>query len=198
MNPVLAADSQLTSNIGQYLTAFSIHSISQFFPGFWSVLLIIAIVLALFLLIIGAIQWITAGDDKERIATARGKVIAAIIGLIIVLSAWIISGLLMDFFGFPKSGGAGLAGQCTDKDGNLGQTCTNTNKCNIAGGCDPACCVTNGDCPGNQVCSIPNGYCKGGKSCWTNSQSHRDCVGNQCVYVPGGGNHQCDQNSDCQ
>jgi hypothetical protein len=90
------------SNIGQYLTIFTIRSIGQFFPSVWSILLTVALLIALFILILGAIQWITASDDKEKIASARSKIMAAIIGLVIVFLAWAIAGLLMGTFGFPK------------------------------------------------------------------------------------------------
>jgi len=204
MSPVFAANDQVTSNIGQYLTIFSVRSIGQFFPGIWSILLIAAILLFLFLLIFGGIQWAISGDDKEKKGAAQGRITSALIGLLVVLLAWAISGLLMGAFQFPSifqipgGGGSGTAGQCTDKDGNPGQTCTNTNKCNIAGGCDPACCVTNGDCPGNQVCSIPNGYCKGGKSCWTSYEHHLGCsTDDRCVVVPGAGSNECSNDQDC-
>ncbi len=90
------------SNIGQYLTAFSITSVEQFFPSVWSIFLIIAVVIGLIFLLIGAIQWTTASGDKEKVTSARGKIMAALIGLAIVLLAWAISGLLLGMFGFPK------------------------------------------------------------------------------------------------
>jgi len=64
----------------------------------------------------------------------------------------------------PPSGGAG-GGQCTDKSGTPRQACGNLNKCNVDGGCDPACCSANTDCPTGQSCGIGNGGCKSGKSC---------------------------------
>ncbi len=192
------------SNIGQYLTAFSITSMGQFFPSIWTILLIIAVVIGLIIFLIGAIQWITSGDDKEKKTGARNKIMAALIGLLIVLLAWVISGFLMGAFGFPTvfqipggNDGGTSAGRCTDENGNSGQTCDNLNKCDIAGGCNPACCTSTADCPPGQHCSIPNGYCQSGKSCSTQTATHKDCVGNQCVYVPGEGSDKCTWNSDC-
>jgi hypothetical protein len=90
------------SNIGQYLSIFTIRSISQFFPSVWSILLMVALLIALFILLLGAIQWMIAGDDKEKISGARSKIMAALIGLAIVFLAWAISGFLMGTFGFPQ------------------------------------------------------------------------------------------------
>jgi len=175
------------SNIGQYMTAFSITSVAQFFPEVWSILLIIAVVIALFILIIGAIQWIMAGDDNEKLASARGKIMGAIIGLIIVLLAWVISGILMGAFHFPTvfqipgSGGPGPGPEPAEC------TCENPNKCDINNGCNKACCAVTSDClPPEGVggyCSVPDGYCVSGYSCWNTPYYHLDCVGDQCVYV---------------
>ncbi|MCJ7792995.1 MAG: pilin [Candidatus Marinimicrobia bacterium] len=90
------------SNIGQYLTAFTIRSVGQFFPSVWSIFLMVALVIALIVLLMGAIQWMTAGDDKEKMTSARSKIMGALIGLTIVFLAWAIYGLLMGIFGFPQ------------------------------------------------------------------------------------------------
>lgn len=47
--------------------------------------------LATFLLLLtGAISWLTSGGDKTKLETAREKIINAIVGLIILASAWAI------------------------------------------------------------------------------------------------------------
>lgn len=57
------------------------------------------------------------------------------------------------------------SGQCpAGNGGQSGETCSNQNKCDLAGGCNPACCASDNDCSG-QTCSIPNNYCRGGSSC---------------------------------
>lgn len=103
MNPVLANENQVISNIGQYLTAFSIESVFQLFPLILAVALIIATILAFFLLILGGAQWISSAGDKEAISAAKNKIMAGLIGFLIVLAAWAITGILRKFFGFyPK------------------------------------------------------------------------------------------------
>jgi hypothetical protein len=51
-----------------------------------------------FVLIMGAIQWISSGGDKQALESARGKVTSAIIGLVILFSLFAILNLLEVFF----------------------------------------------------------------------------------------------------
>jgi len=92
----------IISDIGQYLTAFKIFELQPLINVLVILILTIAVILSLFLFIIGGIQWITSGGDKERITLARGRVMAAIIGLAIVLLSWAIYGLLGGVFRFPS------------------------------------------------------------------------------------------------
>jgi TRAP-type C4-dicarboxylate transport system permease small subunit len=83
-------------------------------PGFWNTLealtipalvsafvkliLIVAALVFFFLLIIGGIQWMTSGGDKTATEAARGRITAALIGLVIVFAAWAIGSLINYFF----------------------------------------------------------------------------------------------------
>jgi len=58
---------------------------------------VIAVILALGFLVYGGIKWITSGGDKSNVETARGTIIAAIIGLIIVFLAYVILNLIINF-----------------------------------------------------------------------------------------------------
>lgn len=61
------------------------------FPQFVVTLLfIIGIVIAVVFLIYGGIRWIVSGGDKTAVESARNHIIAAIIGLIIVVAAFFI------------------------------------------------------------------------------------------------------------
>ncbi len=62
-------------------------------------ILIIAVLIALFFLIFGGIRWITSGGDKAKVESARGTIIAAIIGLVIAFLAFFILSLALSFFG---------------------------------------------------------------------------------------------------
>src|SRR5574340_472427 len=61
-------------------------------------LLFIAFVAALVFLIYGGIRWIVSGGDKENTAKAKATVTAALIGLAIVLAAWIIMRVITGLF----------------------------------------------------------------------------------------------------
>jgi len=67
-----------------------------------NLVLVVAFVVFLFLLLLGGIQWITSGGDKESLAKAKGKITSAIIGIIIVICAWAILSLIRSFFGLEK------------------------------------------------------------------------------------------------
>lgn len=58
------------------------------------ILLIIAIVLALFFLIYGGIRYISSGGDKGKVDQARSTLTAAIVGLVISLLAFFILNLV--------------------------------------------------------------------------------------------------------
>ena len=76
-------------------------------------ILVAAFVLAFIFLIIGGIQYITAGGDPKAAASARDRITGAIVGLIIVVAAFAIVLILERVFGirivsgvvFPASQG---------------------------------------------------------------------------------------------
>jgi len=73
--------------------------------GLIDLLLIVAAIATIFLLIIGGIQWIFSGGDKAAIETARGRITAALIGLILVFITWAIILLIEQFLGITIIGG---------------------------------------------------------------------------------------------
>lgn len=103
-----------TSDIGQYLDQSpggnpwgNIQSINTVIPGLLNAALVIAFAIFVFLLIFAGIQWITAGGDKTKVESAQKKLTGAIIGIIIVISAWAILGLVRNFFHLGSSSGNG-------------------------------------------------------------------------------------------
>ena len=86
-------------------TGFRITNIGLVISSVFSLLLIVAGLLAFFFLILGGIQWITSGGDKGGLEAARNKIIHAIVGLIVVFSAWAITLLLQNFLGISILGG---------------------------------------------------------------------------------------------
>jgi len=59
---------------------------------------IIAIIIALFYLIFGAVRWIFSGGDKAAIESARGTIVAAIVGLVILFLVFLIFNVVLTFF----------------------------------------------------------------------------------------------------
>lgn len=102
LSPVLAL-AQTSDNInlkvsGQFgaITGFTP---SQFITTAINVILIAAAIIAFFFLLIGGIQWIVAGGNKEGTENARKKITSALIGLAIVFSAYAIAFIIQALFG---------------------------------------------------------------------------------------------------
>lgn len=60
--------------------------------------LIVAAVAFFFMLVIGGIKWIMSGGDKGKTEEARNQITAALVGLVIVFSAWAIAQLINALF----------------------------------------------------------------------------------------------------
>lgn len=60
--------------------------------------LIFGILLALIFITYAGIQWIMSGGDKTKVEAARGRIIYAIVGLVIMLLAYFIVKLIGGFF----------------------------------------------------------------------------------------------------
>ena len=65
--------------------------------------MIVGSIIALLFLIWGAIDWITSGGDKAKYEAARDKITAAIFGLGLLASAFVIWMLVNYFFGIDKA-----------------------------------------------------------------------------------------------
>jgi cytochrome bd-type quinol oxidase subunit 2 len=70
-----------------------------------NLVMIIAAILVFLYLIMGGIEWITSGGDKGKTESARNKITAAIIGLIILAASYAILQLALSLLGFE--GGLG-------------------------------------------------------------------------------------------
>ncbi len=80
-------------------TNFGLTSAGNIIRGLINASLIIATLGALIYLVVGGLQWITGGGDKTQLENARNKITSAIIGLIIVASAWATWILVGNFLG---------------------------------------------------------------------------------------------------
>lgn len=69
-------------------------------------LVVVGIIAALIFLIIGAIQWVASGGSKEKVEAARNHVVAAIVGLVIIILAFVIINVIFQVItGKPFTGG---------------------------------------------------------------------------------------------
>jgi len=89
-NPILG-------NLGENGTGLSFFQ--SFIPGLISLSFVIGTIVFFFMLILGAIQWIASGGDKQALESARGRVTNAIIGLVILFSLFAVLNLIETFFG---------------------------------------------------------------------------------------------------
>jgi hypothetical protein len=68
-----------------------------------SFVMVLAALLVLMYLVWGGIEWITSGGDKGKTESARNKITAAVIGLIILAAAYAIFNLVIQFIGLDPS-----------------------------------------------------------------------------------------------
>jgi magnesium-transporting ATPase (P-type) len=62
-------------------------------------MIIIAIILSLFYLVYGGVQWTASGGDKGKITSARAKITYALIGLIVAVTSFFLINFIGNFFG---------------------------------------------------------------------------------------------------
>ena len=69
------------------------------------ILFFFAAVLAFVFIVVGGIQWITAGGDKIAAQSARDRITAAVVGLLIVVAAFAITLIVTSVLGINIFGG---------------------------------------------------------------------------------------------
>ena len=71
----------------------------ELIPRMVGLAILVGVLIFFFIMITGAIQWITSGGDKAAIEGARGKITNAIVGVVILLSLFALLKVIQDFFG---------------------------------------------------------------------------------------------------
>ncbi|MDQ3098322.1 MAG: pilin [bacterium] len=79
-------------------------AISNFVPTIISVAFYIGLVAAFVYMVYGGVRWITAGGDSKALAAARDTIVQAIIGLILLSTAFAVSRLFYGFFATTPPG----------------------------------------------------------------------------------------------
>lgn len=88
-NPALGEDLQKKTGI-EFLQGFLPAAITLAFVG--------GAIIFVFILVSGAIGWMTSGGDKQSVETARGRITSALVGIILLLVTYAIIGVIEDFF----------------------------------------------------------------------------------------------------
>jgi len=75
--------------------------------GIWitsvaSLLIAIIVLMVFFQLIMGGFSWITSGGDKGKTDEARNRLVAAIVGMLIIAASYAVLIVLLRFLGFES------------------------------------------------------------------------------------------------
>jgi cytochrome bd-type quinol oxidase subunit 2 len=70
------------------------------FSSILNVVMLIAAILVFAFMIFGGVEWITSGGDKSKAESARNKLTAAVIGLVIIAASYAVVTLVVQFLGF--------------------------------------------------------------------------------------------------
>ena len=96
----LAQDSITNPALGPSLQSRTgVEFIQDLIPRMVGLAFLVGVLVFFFIMVTGAIQWITSGGDKAGIESARGKITNAIVGVVILLSLFALLKVVEDFFG---------------------------------------------------------------------------------------------------
>lgn len=70
----------------------------NFIPALIGLAFVAGTIIFFFVLIMGAIQWISSGGDKQALEAAKGKMTNALIGIVILFSLFAVLDLVHVFF----------------------------------------------------------------------------------------------------
>lgn len=74
-------------------------SLPQYITFILTTIMVIAILLVLFQIVAAGVQWITSGGDKGKTDGARQRIVAAIVGIIILSSTYALAQFLVYILG---------------------------------------------------------------------------------------------------
>jgi len=101
---VLAADTVYpTVSLG-----FQVPNITDILTFIFRFFFILAGLIAILYLLLGALGWITSGGNKESVDKAREKIQAAVVGLIVIFAVLAVIVVIENAF-FPVGQGLGLS-----------------------------------------------------------------------------------------
>lgn len=71
---------------------------TNYFVDIWNTMISIGGLIVLIMFLWGALEWITAGGDSGKIEKARSRILQSLIGLIILVSSFVILGFISQLF----------------------------------------------------------------------------------------------------
>ena len=92
------------SQLGDLGTQPGNIAIGLFLGRIVQIIYIVAGLVVVFMFIIGAVQWILSGGEKEKVEEARKRITSAIIGIILLALAAVILAILGGILGFQFFG----------------------------------------------------------------------------------------------
>lgn len=100
VTPTLAAAAPGNANItGFDDSKIPFTELGKLLSNALALLFFFAGILAFIFIVIGGIQWITAGGDAKAASAARDRITAAVVGLLVVVAAFAITLILGTLFG---------------------------------------------------------------------------------------------------
>lgn len=102
VTPAFAATINICPQTGsgfEKLCTLDFNSFPSLVTTLINLVLIVAVVIALFFLIYGGIKWVLSGGDKTAVEAARNHIVAAVVGLTIALLAFFILNIIGGLFG---------------------------------------------------------------------------------------------------
>lgn len=112
---VSAAYFDTISGFGEFQTGGDdpAGTLDLFFTNLLGVFTIIGGITFLIYFMLGAFNMLTSAGEKEKVAKAQGYISNALIGLIVIVLAWAITGILGELLGFDILNLEGLIGSLT-------------------------------------------------------------------------------------
>ena len=98
--PIMPYISDDYKNLDEIFKIIKESDLGSVINGVLSFVMVIAALLVLGYLIMGAMEWITSGGDKGKTEAARNKITAAVVGIIILAASFAILNLVLNFIGF--------------------------------------------------------------------------------------------------
>lgn len=96
---LMLAEINLKTSVDDKFSGATGLTVEKLVSGFIKMILVVAGLAFFFILVIGGVKWILSGGDKAHTEGARNQITAALVGLVIVFSAWAIVELINTFFG---------------------------------------------------------------------------------------------------